>query len=370
MKKLFTLFLLLTLILCGCSGQPAETTAPPTTEAPTEAPTTVPPTTVPPTTEAPTEAPTEPPVPTNPLTGEVLEAPLETRIFASTINNVHAAMPTYGVSDVDLFFEMFVNNHMTRGLAMFSDIRKAGDIGSVRSLRYNFTDLCETFDAIVVHAGGYTTVMNDLAKSPVENISVEAYAADFYFRDKERYSRGYAWEHCLFINGPKIYDFAESEGMRVTQDPDKDYGLRFTEDGTPVNGEDAKSVTIQFIHTIGRKDTNMLYNEDTGLYQFRQYGIDMWDVSQGEAIRFKNVIVMLTTITDRHEGKATYHIAELLGEGEGYFACGGKIIPIKWSHESMDAPILFTLEDGTPLELGVGSSYIAIAPVTSVVEYE
>jgi hypothetical protein len=279
-------------------------------------------------------------------------------------------MPTYGVSDADILFEMFINNHMTRGLAMFADIREAGDIGSVRSLRYNFTDLCETFDAIVVHAGGYTTVMNDLYQSPVQNISVEAYAADFHFRDKERASRGYAWEHCLFVNGPKTYAFAESEGMRVTQDPDKDYGLRFTEDGTPVDGEDAKSVTIQFIHTIGRKDTNMVYNESTGLYQYRQYGIDMWDISQGEAICFKNVIVMFASITDRSEGKATYHVADLLGEGEGYFACGGKIIPIKWFHETMDAPILFTLEDGTPLELGVGSSYIAIAPTTSVVEYK
>jgi hypothetical protein len=65
-----------------------------------------------------------------------------------------------------------------------------------------------------------------------------------------------------------------------------------------------------------------------------------------------------------------YHIAELVGSGEGYFACGGKIIPIKWSCESEGSPILFTLADGTPLELGVGNSYIALAPLKSTVVYE
>ncbi len=65
-----------------------------------------------------------------------------------------------------------------------------------------------------------------------------------------------------------------------------------------------------------------------------------------------------------------YHVAELTGSGEGYFACGGKIIPIQWHREQMSDPITFTLAEGTPLELGVGSSYIAIAPLTSEVTYE
>lgn len=368
MKKAISLILILSLILCGCTAKtPAETTVP--TEEPTQAPTTVPPTTEMPTeapTKAPTEAPTEPPAPTDPLTGETLEAPLESRVFAVTINNVPGAMPVYGVSKADLFFEMFVNDYCTRGLAMFSDISQVKSVGSIRSMRYNFTDLCQTFDAVPLYAGGSWQVLNDLSNSGLENMNVGATYAEYYYRDQSRLNAGYAIEHCLFVMGEKTVAEAEKIGIRVTQDADKDYGLRFTEDGTPAEGEDAAKITIDLIHHGVSKKTIMEYDAEQGKYQFFQYGRAVYDGYEKQNIYFENVIVMLCNVYN----DSVYHVAELIGSGEGFFACGGKIIPIKWSHESDTAPILFTLADGTPLELGVGNSYIALAPLTSSVVYE
>lgn len=367
MKKIISLLIILSLILCGCgSEKPAETTVPPTTEARTEAPTTVPPTTVPPTTEAPTEAPTEPPVPTNPLTGETLEAPNETRIFAVTINNVPGAMPTCGLNDADLFFEMFVNDYATRGLALYANIREAEAVGSVRSLRFNFIDICQAYEAIVVHAGGSEQVLNALPGSGVPNISVESEVADYYFRDRDRINAGYAFEHTLFVKGEDTVKYAESKGISVTQPADKTYGLSFTEDGTPADGETAAKITINLTHDTVTKKTIMEYDESLGQYKFNQFYRIQKDMRSNQEICFENVIVMFCKVYN--DGK--YHVAELEGSGEGYFACNGKIIPIKWTHEKETDPFTFTLTDGTPLELGVGSSYIAIAPLTSTVEYE
>ena len=368
MKKYIAMFLLLSLLLCGCGAEPAETTVPPTTqmadtEPVTEAPVTQP--TTQPATEPATEAPTEPVVYTNALTGEILEAPMDSRSFAVTINNIPGAMPMYGVSKADLFFEMFVNGYCTRGLAMFADIREVSAVGSIRSLRYNFTDLCQTYDAIVAHASGSNQVMADLRASGVPNINVEGEGSGYYFRDQNRLNAGYAWEHCLFAKGQEIRDYAESKGLRVTRDENADYGLRFAQDGTP-EGETAEKVTIHMKHDGATKTTVMVYSHDEGSYQFQQYGKAVYDDAEKQYIYFENVIVMLCKV--RNED--VYHVAELVGSGEGYFACGGKIIPIRWTHESMDVPILFTLTDGTPLQLGVGSSYIAIAPLASVVEFE
>ncbi len=369
MKKTLMLLLVLSLLLCGCGAQPAETTAPITeaptltTEAPTEVPTEAP-TEMP--TEAPTEAPTEPPVPTNPLTGEVLEAPNDSRTFAVTINNVPGAMPMYGVSKADLFFEMFVNDYCTRGLAMFSDIREVSSVGSVRSLRLNFSELCKSYDAVVVHAGGRTHVMEHMRQLGVPNVAAETYAGDYYFRDQGRLNAGYAWEHCLFVKGAATRDFAESRDIRVTREENADYGLCFTQDGTPENGEAAAAITIGLKQDSITKYTYMQYDADRGAYRFYQYGDAMYDAAEKQDILFENVIVMFCPV----ENEGVYHIADLIGSGEGYFACGGQIIPILWSHDSLEEPILFTLTDGTPLELGVGSSYIAIAPLTSTVEWE
>ena len=315
--------------------------------------------------EVPTEAPTEPPVYTNPLTGEKLEAPMDSRSFAVTINNVPKAMPMYGVSKADLFFEMYVNDYCTRGLALFSDVTKVAAIGSVRSLRYNFTDLCQIYDAVVVHASGSNQVLSDLRKSGVPNVSVEMEGSGYYFRDQNRVNAGYDWEHCLFVKGQELRDYTEGKGVRVTRDADADYGLRFTEDGTP-DGENAAKVTINLNHGSASKQTVMEYNPEVGRYLFHQYGKPVFDGSENQDIYFTNVIVMLCKVYN----ESVYHIAELVGSGEGYFACGGKIIPIKWSCESEGSPILFTLADGTPLELGVGNSYIALAPLKSTVVYE
>ena len=364
-KKAFCMLLILSLLLSGCASGPAETTAPgetapPTTQSPTTQPSEAP-------TETPTEAPTEPPViHSNPLNGEILEEPHLRRNFAVSINNVPGAMPLHGVGKADLVFEMFINDYATRLLAIYSDAAKAEAIGSIRSLRYNFTDLCETFDAVVVHASGSRAVMNDLAASPVENLNVGSGGGDYHYRDQSRLNQGFAWEHCLFVNGPGMVEFVENRGTRVTVEPGADYGLRFTEDATPAGGEAANVITIDLVHDSIKKTNQLKYDEAAGKYHFWQYGSAMHDGHDGEPILFENVIVMLCRVYN----KGVYHIADLIGSGEGYFACNGRIIPIRWSHESNDKPIVFTLADGTPLELGMGSSYIAVAPLTSSVGWE
>ena len=374
MKKLTALFLILSLILCGCAGKPAETTTPGTegvTEAPTTAPATEVPTEVPTDavtevpTEAPAEAPTEPPVFRNPLNGEILEAPMEGRAFAVTINNVQAAMPMYGVSKADLFFEMFVNDYCTRGLALFSDIRQVSAVGSVRSMRYNFTDLCQIYDAVAAYASGSSQVLSDVAASGIDHISVESEGSGYYFRDESRRNAGYAWEHTLFVKGPEIREYARQKGIRM-ESRKETYGLNFTEDGTPAGGETANEITIRLKHDGVTKKTFMRYDAEQGAYLFHQFDQVMYDGAEKQNIYFENVIVIFCAV----HNESVYHVAELTGSGEGFFACGGKIIPIRWSRERAEDPISFTLADGTPLLLGVGSSYIAIAPLTSYIEYK
>lgn len=364
MKKTISLLLILCLVLCGCAGEaPVETTAVPTTE-PVEVTETVPPTTQEPT-EPPTEAPTEPPIPSNPLTGEILETPLESRIFAVSINNVAGAMPMFGVSKADLFFEMYVNDYCTRGLAMYADISEVASVGSVRSNRYNFTDLCQSYDAIIVHASASKAVTVDMKAARVQHVNAGVEGKDYFYRDGTRLNQGYAWEHCLFIKGPETLAFAREKGLRVDPEPGRDYGLVFAEDGTP-DGEDAGKITISLKHEPATKQTIMEYDAEAGKYKFFQYGNPVYDDSEDQYIFFENVIVMLCRVYD----DTIYHVADMEGSGEGFYACNGKIIPIAWSHESVNDPIIFTHLDGTPLELGVGNSYIAIAPLASLVEYE
>ena len=368
MKKLLALLLALSIcMLCGCgSAEEApttEATTPTTTAAPTE---TVAETTVPETTEA-TEATEAAPVYRNPLTGETLEAPLESRIFGVSIDNVPGALPHVNVSKADMVFEMFINDHATRCLALYTDVASVDRIGAVRSMRVNFTDIAQGYDAVIAHAGGSSYVLRDVKASGIDHFNVDVSGESYYaLRDQNRMAQGIARVHSLVAKGPGLVEMALKNSMRITQDPDKVYGLNFTETPCPVDGTDANRIVIDFVHDGVSKITTMTYDASLGEYIYTQYKKQADSVTQENMETFKNVFVVMTTVTNVD----VYHIADILGSGDGYFACEGKMIPIKWIRENETDPFTFTLTDGTPLEQGIGSSYVGITPLTSSVTAE
>ena len=52
--------------------------------------------------------------------------------------------------------------------------------------------------------------------------------------------------------------------------------------------------------------------------------------------------------------------ARLTGEGEGLYLCGGKSNHIRWSKADRNHPFVYTRENGTPLALEQGRSYVCI----------
>jgi len=56
--------------------------------------------------------------------------------------------------------------------------------------------------------------------------------------------------------------------------------------------------------------------------------------------------------------------------GDGWFACGGKIVPIRWEkNDRFDQFRYYTL-DGQPLVLGQGKSYINIVSDQKEIDFE
>ena len=364
MKKLIALLLIASLILCGCGAStPAATEA---TTAPTQAPATE-------ATEAPTEtteAPTEPPVVyRNPLNGEVLDEPYTGRIFAVTISNIRDALPHYGTMEADILMEMWVNGSIIRDLALYTDVSKAEAIGSVRSDRLMFNQIVKMYDAVLADAAGSDQVLNDAKNTGVNRMTIDTGdSTDYSYRAKDRvftFKPESKYEHTLFAKGAGLLDFAQKKGFSVTQPADKDYNLHFTEDGTP-DGETANSVNVTFTYRNNKKDTTMVYDESLGKYVYNQYGKVMVVGDTEDPECFTNVIIMLADITRGD----VYYTANFTNGGTGYYANGGKIIPITWGCDGEESPFWFKTVDGQDLELGVGNTYMAIAPQDSPVTYE
>ena len=121
---------------------------------------------------------------------------------------------------------------------------------------------------------------------------------------------------------------------------------------------------MTMVYGAAKKNTSFVYNADLRKYVWNQYGKEMKDQITDELEAFTNVLVMFTNITNN----GIYHAADFLAGGTGYYANGGKLIPITWACDDENAAFRFMTEDGVPLEMGVGNTYIAIvtpeSPVT------
>ncbi len=366
MRKKLALLLALCLLLCGC--QKADTQDP-TTE-PTTAPTQ--PTTQPTEPTAPSTEPTEPTPPPvlyrHPLTGEALDAPWSGQITAVMINNLKKALPQCGISEADIFYEIEVEGDITRCLAVFSDLSGVEAIGPVRSARTAFNSVAVSYDAPLIHCGGspglalagrygasYDTIAN------WEHID-QAYNGAYFYRDTFRVENNYAWEHTLFTTGEKLQQALEAKGYNTPTE--NTYGLTFTPD-VELNGEKAEEVTVKF---KGGKTTTFTYDSEAKRYTMHEYDQVHVDGNTGEAVTFKNVIAIYTNQWYASDG--THKFYDTIGSGKGYAAINGQIVPILWERDTLRTAYTYTLEDGTPLALDVGTTYIALVGIKHDIAYK
>lgn len=338
------------LTLCACSGSSDPSPSPSSDPTPTVEPT-----------------PT-PPLYTNPLTGEATDTDLSgQKPVTVVINNIRAAMPQQGTSKADILYEAVAEGGITRMLAVFQDPADLTTIGSVRSARDCFLDLALGHDGVFVHAGGSHYVYDTLAQLGVNDVDgvKGTNASGIFFRDPDR-TPGvtYAWEHTLMADGSTLVKNLTASGILGPHSDGYEYEMTFTEDGTPADGQSANTLTVSF---SGYKTTTFRYDSAKHVYMVEQYGDAFTDGNDDTQVSTTNVLVLKTNYSFMDDG---YYSDVSLTSGSGYFACGGKMIPITWEKGGHYDQLRYYTQDGKPLTLGVGKSFVCIIPTTQSVVAE
>lgn len=356
MKRLIPIILTLCLLLCACGGEtPGTTTTAGTTAGTTEA--SVPPTTeasVPPTTEAPTEPPV---LYRHPLTGLPLDEPFAGRVVSFSVNNIADAMPQHGVSKADIIYEVTVEGNLTRCLALFTDLTDVGPIGSIRSARTYFISLSRSYQAVFVHSGRSSYAQDVFNTGVCDHVDADPTA---FYRDQDRKNAGYAYEHTHFTSGEKILSLL-NQRFKMTVEPDTSYGLSFVESQV-LDGQPASTVTVNFGNSAYGKTTKFTYDQAANNYAAYQNGGDYVDGNTGDVLRFENILILQAVRTGVPGATAGNVYHQLVGSNSGYYITGGQVVPIKWTRDGENSPFVYTLEDGSPLSLIPGKTYIGIIP--------
>ena len=320
-----------------------------------------------------TEPPVEddPPVeeytgPVNPLTGLPTEEDISAnRPWAVMINNLSKAVPQAGIGAADVIVEAPVEGGITRLMALYQDMGDLAEIGPVRSARPYYVNIAVGFDAMYIHAGGSDDAYRTLKNTGIDRIDGVNGSGETFHRDAwRRKNRGY--EHSLMLDVPLVDGYAEKHKFRTAHK--EGYAAPFTFDDTEVRtGDTANNVEVRF-YGGSSKLTSFAYDTETKLYTVSQYNAKMTDSVTGEAVTARNIIAVRTKISVIPGDDAGRLQAVLAGSGEGVHICDGVARNIKWSRASDTSPWSFTLEDGTPLTLGSGVTYILLLPTNGTLE--
>lgn len=306
----------------------------------------------------------------NPLTGLPMESEYENlRPVAVMFNNLKAAQPQLGISQADIIYEVPAEGGITRMIGIFQTLNGLENLGSIRSTRPYYLELALGHDALLVHAGGSPDAYQKISAWGVDNMDgVRGGSdADIFWRDAERKKRA-GYEHSLLTSGKAVQEYLDGGHYRTEHKDGYAYQQAFAEDGTPRSGSDAAKITVNFSKY---KTGTFIYDPDRIQYVASQYGAPYIDGNNGVQPGFTNVLVLETSISPIRGDSEGRLKVDLTGEGQGTYFCGGKAVPIRWSKLDKNSQFVYANEDGSPLTMGAGTSYVCImSPRTSTLSYE
>ncbi len=305
----------------------------------------------------------------NPLTGLEAEKDLSgNRPVAIMINNIKISCPQEGVSKADIMYECLVEGGYTRLMMVVSDYESLPVVGSVRSSRDYYIDFAQNHDAIYFHAGGSPQAYSEIKKRGIDNIDgVNMYTPDTFYRDNYR-MKNMGYEHSLMTTGDGLVSAIKYWKTRTSLKEGYVSPIKFVEYSSEnILPEDSGTASHIRIPYSAAQIADFVYDDNSKKYMRYQFnGVEHIDGTTGEQLGFTNLIIMFCP-TQSVAGDTSGRIAvTTTGSGDGYYVYGGKYIPIKWSRQTRDTPTVFTNEDGTPLELNRGNTFISVAP-TSIV---
>lgn len=286
------------------------------------------------------------------LTGmPVDEELLEQRIIAVMFDNHPKARSQAGLSQADIVYEMKVEGTYTRYMGIFQS-QNPERIGSVRSAREYFLDRMQEYDAAYAHVGGAQPALDRIKREGYSDLDGLKLIGSTMWRYNDT---GKSAPHNVYTSLDELRRSMENYGYSMKASEDLE-GYLFHEEVTPVKGEDAADITIQF---AGDNQTRFVYDEDSGTYlRFKDGAADL-DENNSQQIAAQNILVQKA---DSSIYMAPLKKIDHFGTGVGIYFSQGKQIPVTWSKDPnySYAKTYFFTEDGKELVLNPGQTWIEV----------
>jgi hypothetical protein len=329
------------LLLGGCTAESA-----PTSAASSSTPTT-----------SESATPTAEPVTIYPLTGEPLEEGAELNAsIASKIDNQIQARPQVGLQYTDLVYEELVEGGITRYVAVWqSQIPK--EYGPVRSIRGMDPAIVSPLGGIITYSGGQPIFVRGIKKTDVVNVSHDDYGGDstLFHRISTKIA-----PHNVIASGKNILKkFGDDVEAPAQQFP---YSVDAATSTAAVWGTDTSVIKPTFSTT---SQPSWKWSEKKGVWLRSQKGVKDVD-DKGDQLSAVNVVTIRVTL------KTISHtpVSQLVGTGKATVSSGGKTVEGTYTKKSKKGKIRIVDDNGTPIKLAPGNTWIELVATGGSVTYK
>ena len=324
------------LALAACSTPAPQVTPPPVTLGPTITP-------------EKSAAPTPEVPPTWPLTG-VEGQTVERPSLAVKIENTVIARPQSGLDEADVVWETIVEFEVSRFIAVFHS-KVPDEVGPIRSVRPMDPVILAPTQGMLAFSGGQPGILRLASNSGLQILSHDAGAPGMY-RISTR-----AAPHNVYGSPETFWEQADADH---SDSPPEQFAFARSADRATavVQGEAAKTLAFRLSAASSPSWTW------DGEHWLRSEGSTPATDQDGDRLQAVNVVSITAPHPDSGfdaQGGAPVPTYDLVGEGKGVIATGGKTTAVTWKKESEDAPLLL-FKGGKPALLAPGNTWVELVP--------
>lgn len=286
-------------------------------------------------------------VTTAPFTGEDYEGKDLMRPVLVTINNDPQARPQTGLHEADIVYEFLVEGGMTRYAALFQSALPE-TIGPIRSARDAFIDVAEGIDAFYIAHGYSPTAKARLDAGKIDHINGMQHDGTLFERSVDRPA-----PHNSYMTGEHVKEAANLLGvsLQLGQLPPLSF-----HDGLKDVKIEEKATIISVENGSGPQFTSTYrYIEEAGIYEQAVNDVISVDAQSNEVMSVANVLVL----EEPHQqlDRDGRQSIDLAAGGKGLLFQAGKVAEIEWANEK---GVLVPVLAGETAKLMPGKTWIHI----------
>ena len=254
-------------------------------------------------------------------------------ILAVKFDDTTFAHPQEGVEDADIVFVTQVEAGLTRLLAIYSS-KYPEQVGPVRSARISDIDILAQFGKVgFAYSGAQKKMRPILSAANLVNLSAERNSPKVYPTDPER-TPPYA-----MMLRPNI--LLERE---IELGTPKDIGIK--------HGAISDSSTAISTATIRWPSARYELRWDDQEKRFLMWHDGSPNLNvEGAQLGSTMMVIQLVEIHPSEFGDKFGGVtpkSTVVGNGKGYFLRNGRVVDVRWTRPTADAPTTWTLPDGQP----------------------